>query len=1100
MRRILLLATLVFSAFMAWSQGVTTAAISGTVVDQNGEPLPGANVVAVHTPSGTEYGASSLADGRFNMPAVRIGGPYRITISFVGYENLVQENVYLSLGQNFSFKADLKEAGTQLDEIVVTSSSIVNSDRTGASTNINTNQLMRMPTLSRSFTDMTRMTPQASGTSFAGRNNLYNNLSIDGSLFNNSFGLASLPGGQTNSQPISLDALEEITVNIAPYDVRQGGFTGAGINAVTRSGTNEFKGSVYMFTRNESLVGTKVKDEEYKIANFENTQYGIRLGGPIIKNKLFFFVSGELERRADPVGAFRGKDLSTETGARLTSTEMDALRDFLTDTYGYDPGAYEGYDMRTESDKITVRLDYNMSKNHKLSLRYNYLKSIRDVPASNSGVNGGRSNSANSLPFQNGNYIQNNNFNSFVAELNSVIGKNSNNLIFGWTGFRDFRGSPGSIFPFVDIENGQALNITSLGYEPNSANNILDQDVFQLSDNFSIYMPKHTITIGTANEFYKFRNGFMTNFYSRYRFLSYNDFYNSAPAGTAIPVLTPDGSGGFTVTEGTSTGAGRPSVYQYRYSAVEGVEIPFAEMKAAQIGFYIQDEWTVTENLKLTAGLRMDIPFFPGEQLSNPALDTVYFSGNEKIDVSEFPDARIMWSPRVGFNWDVKGDKTLQLRGGTGVFTGRIPFVWMSNQASNNGVLFGVIEDQGVGTTGTISTRPFSDDPYEYKPETVTIPPTIQIAATDPDFKFPQVWRTNLAFDYTLPYNIIMTVEGIYTKDINAVFHRNANLKAPIGVWAGDGRVRYSGDDAGTRAVRYLNPDGSVKFQVSDAIVLDNTSKGWSASLSVLFRKDFTRDFTAMLGYNYGPSYDLTSSPGSVAFSTWSGNQVVGDPNAPVVSYSNNQLLHRVIGSVSYRKEYAKHFATGISLFYEARSGSPFSYVYSGDMNGDRVNGNDLMYIPRSKDEIVLVTEGSADTRTVDQIWEQLDSYISQDKYLSKHRGEYAARNGAETPWSTQLDLRFMQDFYIDVNGKRNTLQLTFDIFNFGNLLNKNWGVVQTARRNQLLTFVGQETSSGRPQFAFPLDGGQPLEESFRSALDLRSVWQGQLGIRYIFN
>lgn len=1100
MRRILLL-TIFGSALITatLAQGVTTAAISGIVTDQNGEGLPGANVVAIHLPSGSEYGTVTLTSGRFSIPNARIGGPYKVTISFVGYSDYVREDIVLSLGQTFDLKAALREAGTELAEVVVSASSIFNAERTGASTNINSTQLQRLPTLSRSFTDMTRLTPQASGTSFAGRNNLYNNLSIDGSLLNNSFGLASLPGGQTNSQPISLDALEEITVNVAPYDVRQGGFTGAGINAVTRSGTNDFSGSAYFFTRNEGFVGDKVEEEEFTTPTFTNTQYGLRLGGPIIKNKLFFFVSAELERRADPIGQFTAKESSTESGARLTITEMDALQQFLSDTYGYNAGPYQGYDMNTESEKLTFRFDYNINKNHKLSIRYNYLKSIRDTPMSNSGSNGGRQNTQNSLPFQSANYIINNNFNSFVAELNSVIGKNSNNLIIGWTGFRDFRDSPGSVFPYVDIENGSGQNITSFGYELFSANNKLDQDVFQISDNFSFYLSKHTITVGTANEFYTFANGFMPNFYSRYRFATYNDFYNSAPANTPIPVLTPDGNGGFTVSAGTSTGNGRPTVFQYRYSAVDGVDVPLAEMKAAQLGFYVQDEWTVSDRLKVTAGLRVDIPYFPIDLPKNPALDTVLFTNAEKIDVSKLPDSKFLFSPRVGFNWDVKGDKSVQLRGGTGIFTGRIPFVWMSNQASNNGVLFGVVEEQGVGT-GTLAARPFDPNPNAYKPGTVTLPSTIQIAATDPDFKFPQVWRTNLAVDYRLPYDVIMTLEGIFTKDINAVYHRNANLTAPVGIWPGDGRVRYGGTDPTTRAVRYTDANGNITFQVSDAIVLDNTSKGWSGSLSALFRKDWSRDFTATVGYNYGPSYDLTSNPGSIAFSAWSGNQVVGNPNSPVVSFSGNQLLHRIIASASYRREYAKYFASGISLFFEARSGFPFSYTYAGDMNGDRVTGNDLIYIPRNQDEIVLATTDANDPRSITEIWNQLDAYIEQDDYLSKNRGNYAARNGANAPWSTQLDLRFIQEFFIDVNGKKNTLQLTFDVFNFGNMLNENWGVQQTPRRTQLLTFVGQETATGRPVFAFPLDGGQPLEETFRNSLTLGSVWQAQFGVRYIFN
>ncbi len=1101
MRRILLLSALLLSAFTGlWAQGVTTASISGVVIDTKGEPLPGANIVAVHLPSGTEYGASTLASGRFNLPAVRIGGPYRITITFVGYETYTLNDVTLTLGQNFDFRAVLIEAGTELAEIVISGNSIFNADRTGAQTNISTRRLETMPTLSRSFTDMTRLTPQASGTSFAGRNNLYNNLSIDGSILNNSFGLSSLPGGQTNSQPVSLDALEEITVNIAPFDVRQGGFTGAGINAVTRSGTNEFKGSAYYFTRNENSVGNKVGDEDFTQPTFTNNQYGVRVGGPIIKNKLFFFLSGEAERRADPIGQFTAKESTTETGARLTRTEMDAIQSFLRSAYGYDPGPYQQYDMLTQSDKVTARIDYNINKNHKLSFRYNYLNSVRDVPMSNSGSQGGRQNTQNSLPFKSANYIINNNFSSFVAELNSVIGKNSNNLIVGWTGFRDFRGSPGSVFPYVDIENGNNQNVTSFGYELFSANNKLDQDVFQLSDNFSIYKDKHTITIGTQNEYYRFANGFMPNFYSRYRFRTYNEFFNSAPVGTAIPVLTPDGSGGFIRTDGVSDGSGRPTLFNYRYSAVDGVEVPLAKMEAAQVGFYVQDEWAVSDRFRLTTGLRIDIPFFPLDLPKNPALDTVLFTNAEVIDVSRLPDPKVLWSPRVGFNWDVKGDKSVQLRGGTGIFTGRIPFVWLSNQASNNGVLFGVVEEQGTTAAPTLADRQFSPNVNEYRPGTVTLPPTIQIAATDPNFKFPQVWRSNLAVDYKLPGDVIMTLEGIFTKDINAIYHRNANLTAPVGIWAGDGRERFAGTDPGTRAVRYTDASNNVILQVSDAIVLDNTSRGWSASLSALFRKDWNRDFSITAGYNYGPSYDLTSNPGSIAFSAWSGNQVVNNPNSPVVSYSSNQLLHRFIASAMYRKEYARNFATSITMFYEVRSGNPFSYVYSGDMNGDRVFGNDLMYIPRNKDEILLATENANDTRTIDEIWAQLDAYISQDKYLSKHRGQFAARNGAETPWSTQLDLRILQDFYIDVKGKRNTLQVTLDIFNVGNMLNSNWSIVQTPIRNQLLTFVGQETSSGRPVFSFPLNGGQPLTESFRNSLTLASVWQAQLGIRYIFN
>ncbi|MCU0439044.1 MAG: carboxypeptidase regulatory-like domain-containing protein [Raineya sp.] len=1078
LKRIWIFCFVILSHF-AFSQGVTTASMSGRIIDNKKQAVPGATVVVVHQPSGSKYGTSTLENGSFNLPNLRIGGPYSIEVSAVGYNTIKEEGVTLSLGQNLSVNYEMREENSEIAGIQIVSKkdAVFNADRTGAATNINSTQLMSMPTISRNFTDMTRLVPQSSGTSFGGRNNLFNNLSVDGSIFNNSFGLSSLPGGQTNSQPISLDALEEIQVNLAPYDVRQGGFTGAGINAVTRSGTNDIKGSAYYFFRNNSLVADKVADVPVPVSQFNYYQAGMRLGGPIIKNKLFFFVNAELEKRTDPIGTFIADRGQGGNVAAVNGQQMDDLRNFLISTYNYNPGAIDNYDLLTESQKILARLDWNVTKNTRATLRYTYLKSYRDVPMSGSGSQGGRANSALSLPFQNGNYNINNNYNSIVGEVNSTVGnKYSNNLIIGWTGFRDFRGSKGGIFPFVDIENGSNQTLTSFGYELFTANNLLNSDVFQLSDNFNIYKGKHTFTIGTANEYYKFKNGFMPNFYSRYRFARLEDFYNSAPVGTTTPI-------------GASTGAGRPTLFQYRYSAVEE-EVPFAEFEAAQVGVYVQDEWKANDRIKVTLGLRADVPFFPKNPIDNPAVKDLFFENQEQFNVGKFPDAQVLWSPRVGFNWDVKGDRTFQVRGGTGVFTGRVPFVWMSNQASNTGALFGTI-DPGFISTG-LTAFPFNPDPFAYRPANAVgqIPASYEINVTTNKFRFPQVWRSNLGTDFVLGEGLTASLDLSYTKDINAIYVRNANLAAPVGVIPGDGRPRYAGNAGNANRI---NPN------ITAAYILDNNSKGWSGSVTAQIQKQFEGGWFTSLAYNYGPSWDINAAQASTAFSFFTGNQVVNNPNRPELSYSSNQQLHRIVGGASWKKEYAKYFATGISIFIEGRSGNTFSYVSGGDMNGDGVNNNELIYIPRSRDEIILAPTNATDTRSPEQIWNELDAYINQDKYLRNNRGNYAERNGAEAPWVFKSDLRITQDFKF----KKNTLQFTFDLFNFTNAISSSWGVVKTPIRTTLLNFIGYESPSGRPVYTFaPIVDSQTgrTNVTFQNATNnFASQWQMQFGVRYIF-
>ena len=1063
-----------------WAQGSTTSAMNGKITDESGTGLPGATVVAVHTPTNTQYVAGTNVDGRYNFQNLRVGGPYTIKTSYVGFQEQRFDNIFLKLGQNLNLDIKLTSGNVNLSEVEIVSqkNSVINADRTGAATNIAREQIEKLPTLSRSLQDYTRLTPQANGNSFAGRSSSYNNTTIDGALFNNSFGLQSNVGSQTSAQPISLDAIEQIQVNLAPYDVRQGGFTGAGINAVTRSGTNDFSGSVYWFGRNESLVGLNVGDTKMPKQEFTLSQRGARVGGPILKDKVFFFVNYEQERQSAPGSSFVASrpGLSGSNVSSADAAQLDQLSKFLKDKFGYETGPYENYNMETWNNKINTKLDWNINKNHTFSFKYNYLRSWKDIPASNSGAPANnRQPSITSLPFKASTYIINNNLDSFIGELNSRFGdKFANNFIAGYTTFRDFRESRGGIFPLVDIENGNGATLTSFGYEPFSANNLLNSDVYQLSNNFSIFAGKHIFTIGTANEAYKFQNGFAPNYYGRFRYKSLQDFYDDVNNGTA-----------------------KASEYQLQYSAQPG-GFPYAIIKAMQFGLYVQDEWTVNNKLKLTAGLRGDLPIINTDLLSNPAAAALTFRNGEKIDVSKTPETKLLWSPRFGFNWDVNGDQTTQVRGGTGIFTGRVPFVWISNQASNNGVLFGSFLD-------TKQNYKFNPDVTAYIPSGGAASSTYNLAVTDPGFEFPQVFRSNLAVDKQLPFGLIATVEGILTKDLNAVYHRNTNLPNPSASLKGpDNRpIFYKVNANGVPVYEggKLVALNRINSNISDAIVMENTNNGYSYTVTGQLQKSFTNGLYASLAYTYSDAKSVNDG-GSIAQSIWRDRQVSGDPNANVLSYSNFLTDHRAIMALSYKKEYFRHLATSVSAFFEVSSGNRFSYTYSGDLNGDGLTSNDLIYIPRDASEIVLVPANGSDTRDASVLWNQLDAYIKQDDYLNSRRGQYAERNGAVTPYTTRMDVRVLQDLFTNVGGKKNTLQLSFDIFNFGNLLNKEWGIVESANRPTLLNFMGYN-AQGQPMISFPyLNAANKtvLEKSFRDNTGDISRWKAQVGVRYIFN
>lgn len=1096
-----LVALVIASVAPASAQVVTTSSIAGIVTTADGEPLPGANVVAVHGPSGTTFGAASRIDGRFNLANLRVGGPYTVTASFAGFRPTQITGVQLSLGQEFDLTIVLEEADLG-GEVVVTADAtrIINPDRTGAETNFNRDQIESLPTVNRSISDITRLVPQSTGfNSFAGRNNLYNNISIDGSVFNNVFGLASEVGGQTRQQPISLEAVEQIAVSVAPYDVRQGSFTGAGINLITRAGTNEYNGSIYSYFRNQDLVSNSIAGETTEVDRFSERQSGLTIGGPIIQDKAFFFLSGELRDRIDPGATFRAAMTPGETGVDVATpvlqSDLDAIRNALVNGFGYDPGTTGIYDLDNGGTNLTARFDYNINSRHRLNVRFNYLDSFRDTPTSNSNsVDRLRTNGPTSVPFSNINYIINNDVYSGIAQLNSTLGDNiANQFTIGYTALRDSRSSNSDPFPLVDILNGAGSSYTAFGYEQFTPNNLLDTDIYQIANNTSLFMGDHIVTFGTSNEIYGFRNGFTPQFYGYYRFASVQDFLDHVnapnPAASGVP---------------------QPIRYQQTYSAVPGVAVPYAEIDAAQVGLFVQDEWRAMPNLRLTAGLRVDAPIFFSDLPANPSIAGLTYNGGEVLDVSKLPGFAPLWSPRLGFNYDVLDNKQYQLRGGTGIFTGKIPFVWVSNQASNNGVLFGSTFVTGNGTSplcfpgtggsGQPACDPitFSGDVTEFVPANAAAPASVTINVTDEDFKFPQVWRSNIAFDAELPGGFIGTLEGIYTKDLNAVFHRDANLVDPIGTYAGPDNRPYFPSSSGARRI---NNGGNGVPVINNAIVLDNTSDGYQYLLTADLQKTFDAGaldgLFARLAYTRSVSRDLTSSPSAIAFTAWSSNQTIAGPNVSELGYSSFDQPHRILGLAAYRLNYLGLAGTSLSLTYTGGSGFNYSYVYNGDMNSDGINGNDLIYIPASQSEIAI-SPASGDTRTVDQIWAALDAFIAQDPYLSEHRGQYAERGAARTPWQNRFDLGIRQELAVPVGGGRKTrLELSLDVVNIGNLFNSDWGVAEIATATNPITYRGTTTTNGAvtPQFTFGSASSSPTE-SFSTNTGLDSRWQALFGVK----
>ncbi|WP_438973247.1 TonB-dependent receptor [Polaribacter sp.] len=1051
-KKLLFTITMLFVNVVLFSQ-VTTSKIKGTVTDESGEALFGATVSVLHVPTGTLRGTTAQDNGRYTILNLRVGGPYKITFSYLGFKQQVVNDVFLTLGKTTNIDATLVEEGQSLNEIVISSAKnkIFNNDRTGAQTSVTATQLKVLPTISRSASDFTRLEPTASNGSFGGRNDQFNNFSLDGSIFNNPFGLdAATPGGQTNAQPISLDAIEQISVSVAPYDVTQSGFTGASVDAVTKSGTNEFRGTVYGFYRNEDLTGGKINGQDVFKPSLSQNQYGVSIGGPIIKNKLFFFANFEKDEVTELGSSFVP---NTGSGAlnesRVLESDLQLVSSILSQVnigngQTYNPGAYQGFTYDANSTKGLFKLDWNINDNHRLAFVYNFLTASKEKPAHPTAL-GFRGPNATTLQFENAGYQINNNINSFLVELNSTFNEEtSNKLQVGYTHFDDFRSPLSSPAPSITILNGGS-NYIIAGHEPFSINNRLDQKVLQITNNMSFFKGDHTYTVGFSFEKFMFDNSFNLGAFGAQGVFfpsgDISDFRNTAGNPTAEAALVANYQAQFDAAilannTRLANGSGNAGGYA------------LAETNVGQLAFYLQDEWNASDDLKITYGVRFDKPlFFDTTQKAQEVIDNAccfdptisYYNPNTQQEVTldnrKMPTDQWLFSPRVGFNWDANGEGKLQLRGGSGIFTGRLPFVWIGNQIAN--------------------------------------PESFFYQAVDPDFQFPQVWRTNIGVDYKLESNYVISTDLSYSKDINGAHVQNWGLRNPTGTLSGADNRAY-----------YLNSDKG-----NSGYVFTNSNRGRTYNFTTKIEKTFDNGLYTNIAYSYLDSKDVNSIEAEITGDAFAFNPVVGNANNDVLAYSKYGDTHRIIGVASKKFNFfGEKSPTTFTTFFEYAKGGRFNYTYGGDINNDGSSVNDLLYVPTASELNSMQFTGTGQAAA-------FESYIQQDEYLNGRRGQYVERYGALAPWRGRWDLKVLQDFNFNVaNGKENTIQISLDVLNVGNLINSDWGVVQQPRNVQPLG-VSVDANTQVPTYTFD----ETLTNTFAFDSSLMSRWQAQIGLRYIF-
>jgi hypothetical protein len=1063
-----------FLSCIAVSAQVTTSSINGRImenIDTAQEPLLGATIVAVHGPTGTNYATSTDIEGYYRISNMRVGGPYTISITYVGKREEKLENIFLQLGESERISITLTDESNALDTIVINAvrDGIFDSGKTGTETNISERELNTMPSVTRGLGDFLRKTPQAQvseggAISIAGQNNRYNSIFIDGAVNNDVFGLAGsgTNGGQIGVNPISIDAIESIQVNVAPFDVRQSGFTGGAINAITRSGTNEVKGSAYFYTRNQDLAGkTPVgisEDNREKLDDFTANLYGVRVGGPIIENKLFFFVNAEIQREQEP----RPFESDIYNGDSSIA-EINTLRDNIINTFGYNPGGYENTITELNSEKFTVKLDYNLDDKNTITAKHNYVKGESISPS--------QSNNRN-INFANAGIFFPSETNFSTIEWNTTNGRNlSNNFIVSYTSVNDNRDPLGNPFPRVQINDGDGR--ITFGSEAFSTANILEQSIFTVTNNFEVSKGAHNMTFGGNFENYNIRNVFVRQNYGQYTFNSLADFN--------------------TYFDNDATNDALADSYFHSYSLVDpagtsgdAIQNAAAEFQYSQLGLYAQDQWSIADNFKLTYGVRFDVPFFESgavnDDFNNRTVGLLEAEGYdlEGARVGKKIKSQIHVSPRAGFNWDVTGDRTTQIRGGLGIFTSRIPLVWPGGAYNNNGL--------SVGEANAFDSQTFVADPFNQPLNGAPAPGSGalggQIDIFAPDFKLPQVMKYNIGIDQkTDIWGLIVSADFLYNETINNIFYQNLNLTPSTeSLNNADGRPFYDRRD-------------EVDDTYSRVILGTNTSEGWSYNGTFSISKPFENGFGGQVSYSYGQGKSIFEGTSSQNSSQWRGIATVNGKNTAGIGNSEFAFGHRVSANASYEIKWNENIRTTFGMFYNGQQGGTINYIYQGrDLLNDDSRDNALFYIPRDQSEINLVENNGISA--ADQ-WAALDAYIDSNDYLSERRGEYAERNGDRGPWNHIVDLKVLQDFSLNFNDKEHTFQLSLDIFNFFNFLNKDWGEQRFISSN--VGIVEVERNGVDPEFSFNPNFAEGLE-IIDDAGTRSSRWQMQVGLRYIFN
>ena len=1081
----------VFSA----SAQVTTASLNGKVTDKAGETIPGATVVAVHTPSGSQYFAVANAEGRFYINGMRAGGPYTVEVSCLGYQTVSYTDVTLQLAEAYDLSAQLADDAQMLSEAIVvsTAASRFATEKTGAATNINNSQITALPSVTRSITDVTRLSPYGgNGMSFAGADGRTANFTVDGADFNNNFGLSDgLPGG---GSPISIDAIEEMQVVISPFDVRQTNFIGGGVNAITKSGTNTFKGTAYVYHRNENLRGDTIGGEQISGARAidRNTNYGFTLGGPIIKNKLFFFVNAEYAKIPTVAnrwqGSVDGKANANNYISRTKLSDLEAASKHVKDTYGYDTGSWTKFPADESNMKLLGRIDWNINDNHKLALRYNYTLNKRWSSPNGTSMDGGTRMasyrmSQNSMSFANSMYSQDNIVSTVALDINSRFSdKLSNQFLATFSKLDDVRGSTSEEFPFIDIlDNDGADNYMALGYELFTWNNAVHNTVLNIKDDLTYYYGDHKITAGASYEYQMADNAYMRNGTGYYRYKNLQDFLTGAT----------------------------PEVVCLTYG-YDGEKNPAARVRFNKVGLYVQDEWQATDNFKLTAGVRFDGLFFDNRDLmtNNAILELDYYDRNgnvRNIDTGKWPSANVTVSPRVGFTWDVLGNKSLKVRGGTGFFMGRLPLVFFTNMPSNGGMVqyqaqvnaknaekMGFSMDVFKGglvtdANGKATTQALLDKlvnlgyPSTIKPEDGTVPSSI--AAVDPNFKMPQVWKTSLAIDYAFPtsFPFTITAEGIFNKTINGVSISDWSIK-PV-----EGFAKLNGADN-----RPMYPEGFRNG--TKAFVLENTPHGYGYSANVTVNIRPIESLSFMAAYTHTASKEITGMPGSNAESAFTYVPTSEGPNNIRLHNSQYVTPDRFVASLTHHDNGGNHY----SFIYEAwRGGYNYSYMVAEDMNGDGYK-YDAIFIPTDEQ----VNNGDFRFATADDAQRFMD-FVHNDPYLSKNQGKYAEAYSVYSPWVHRLDFSYKHDFQVKLGQNTNTLQLSLDVKNILNMFNSNWGVSKylnpaIGSDARILKYEGVD-AEGYAKFSTP-KSIHGKTETFVPNHALGQCWYASIGIKYMFN